>query len=80
MPISGKNVAKIMISRHAIKAFIKCLKQSGFLFRMNNYAYFLIFLKFNNCSYFDLLVFIFVTLTLPQNNALYHLIKVCSDF
>ena len=29
---------------HAIKAFIKCLKQPSFLFRLNNYTYFLIFL------------------------------------
>ena len=26
MPMPGKYVAKVMISRHAVKAFIKCLK------------------------------------------------------
>ena len=37
LPISGKYIAKIMISRHAIKGFIKCLKQPVFVFcRMNN--------------------------------------------
>ena len=45
MPLSGKDEAKIMISQHAIKAFIKRFKQPGVLFRLNNYTYFLIFLK-----------------------------------
>ena len=80
MPIPVKYVAKIMISRHAIKAFIKCLKQPGFLFRMNNYTFLLTFFKFSNRSYFYLLLFIFFISTQTQNNAVYHLLKACSDF
>ena len=80
MPISGKFVAKTLIRRHAIKAFMKCLKQPGFLFCMNNYTSFLIFLKFSDCSYFCLLLFIFFISTQTQNNAVYHLLKAWFDF
>ena len=76
MPKSRKHIAKIIISRNAIEAFIKCLKQTGFVCRMKNYAYFLIFLNFK----IVLLLFIFFILTRTQNNAIYHLIKACSDF
>ena len=48
MPIPQKHIAKMIISQHAIKVFIKCLQQTGFLFHMNNYTNFLIFLKFKN--------------------------------
>ena len=63
-----------------IKAFIKCLKQLGFLFRTNNYTYFLISLNLKICIYFDLLLSIFFISTQTQNNIVYHLIKVCFDF
>ena len=38
IPISEKCVAKMLISRYATKAFIKCFKQPGFLFWINNYT------------------------------------------